>query len=73
MPYIKESFSIDTPLRAYEFLRQNLHLNMAEAQRYINKGRVFYEGQVLTQKNKILQNCVQVLMFKPDSLGLKPL
>lgn len=73
MPYIKESFRIDTPLRAYEFLRQNLHLNMAEAQRYINKGKVFYEGQVLTQKNKILQNCVQVLMFKPDSLGLKPI
>lgn len=73
MPYIKESFSIATPLRAYEFLMRNLHLNMADAQRYINKGRVFYEGQVLTQKNQILQNCAQVLVFKPDSLGLKPL
>ncbi|MBX7491200.1 RluA family pseudouridine synthase [Helicobacter sp. Faydin-H64] len=52
---------------------QNLNLNIADAQRYINKGKVWYKGKVLQEKTKILSDCVQVLVFKPDSIGLKPL
>ncbi|TLD81287.1 RluA family pseudouridine synthase [Helicobacter sp. MIT 11-5569] len=52
---------------------QNLHLNMADAQRYINKGKVRYKGEILQEKAKLLHDCVQVLVFKSDSVGLKPL
>lgn len=73
MPYIYKEFIINSPTKAYTFLMQNLNLNMADAQRYINKGKVRYKGEVLQEKAKILCDCVQVLVFKPDSIGLKPL
>nr|WP_317381170.1 RluA family pseudouridine synthase [uncultured Helicobacter sp.] len=52
---------------------QQLNLSMAEAQRYINKGRVRYKGVELQEKAKVLSHCVQVLVFEPNSIGLKPL
>lgn len=73
MPYIYEEFVVDSPTKAYKFLMQNLNLNMADAQRYINKGKVRYKGEVLKEKAKILKDSVQVLVFKADSVGLKPL
>lgn len=64
---------VNSPTKAYQFLMQNLNLNMADAQRYINKGKVRYKGEILQEKAKILHDCVQVLVFKSDSVGLKPL
>lgn len=73
MPYIYEEFVVKSPIKAYAFLMQNFNLSMVEAQRYINKGKVLYKGEILQEKAKILRDCVQVLVFKPDPIGLKPL
>ncbi|WP_232086780.1 RluA family pseudouridine synthase [Helicobacter winghamensis] len=73
MPYIYKEFKINSPIKAYAFLMQALNLSMSDAQRYINKGKVRYQGKVLQEKAKVLNDCVQVLIFQPDSIGLKPL
>ena len=48
---------------------------MAQAQSYINKGRVVYAGEILgnNEKNKLLEKEVEVWVFKPHSIGLKPI
>ena len=73
MPFVLERFEIQEPIVAYRFLMNTLNLNMAQSQRYINKGRVIYCGEVLgnNDKNKILDSCVDVLVFKPNRLGIK--
>lgn len=70
-----QKFLIKTPVKAYQFLMQELHLKMPKAQQLINKGRVFYEGKALEnhQKAKILEKSVEVLVFVADYKGLKPL
>ncbi|WP_104722452.1 RluA family pseudouridine synthase [Helicobacter mesocricetorum] len=75
MPFIKQSFPIQTPIKAYQFLMQNLGFSMPKAQSHINKGRVLYKGKPLSnnEKNKILEDCVDIILFKPISKGLKPL
>lgn len=75
MPFVLKEFPIPTPTKAYQFLMQSLHLNMAQSQRYINKGRVIYEGKTLenNEKAKILKNRVCIVVFEPDSMGLKPI
>lgn len=75
MPFVLKEFPIPIPIKAYQFLMQSLHLNMAQSQRYINKGRVIYEGKTLenNEKAKILKNRVCIVVFEPDSMGLKPI
>lgn len=75
MPFVLKEFPIPTPIKAYQFLMQSLHLDMAQSQRYINKGRVIYEGKALgnDEKAKTLKNRVSIVVFEPDSMGLKPI
>lgn len=57
MPFVLKEFPIPKPMKAHQFLMQCLHLNMAQSQRYINKGKVIYEGKPLknNEKAKILE------------------
>ncbi|MDA3969297.1 RluA family pseudouridine synthase [Helicobacter ibis] len=73
MPFILERFYIQEPIKAFRFLMDTLKLSMAQSQRYINKGRVVYNGDILgnNDKNKLLENFVDVLVFKPNRLGVK--
>ncbi len=75
MPFVLKEFPIPKPMKAHQFLMQCLHLNMAQSQRYINKGKVIYEGKPLknNEKAKILEKSVCILIFEADSVGLKPL
>ncbi|CAM2906951.1 RluA family pseudouridine synthase [Helicobacter burdigaliensis] len=75
MSYKEKEFLITKPTKAYQFLKEALGLSMAEAQKYINKGRVIYQNKVLqnNEKNKILEKSVSVLQFSTECKGLKPL
>lgn len=75
MPFIKKKFYIKEPIKAYLFLMRELGLDMAKAQSFINKGRVFYGNKTLgnNEKNKILEKEVEILLFVPQSKGLEPL
>lgn len=75
MSYKEKEFLIAKPTKAYQFLMEILGLNMAEAQKYINKGKVIYQGKPLQnhEKNKILEKSVKVLLFSADCIGLNPI
>ena len=75
MAYFFKEYKIQYPIKAYLFLMKELGFSMAEAQKYINKGKVQYNGQILSnnEKNKMIEKSVNVLTFKSESKGLKPL
>ena len=75
MPFIKKKFYIKEPIKAYLFLMRELGLDMAKAQSFINKGRVFYGNKTLgnNEKNKILEKEVEILLFdKPAKMLIHP-
>lgn len=73
MPFIKESFQISAPQRVIAFLRQILRLSMKEAQKFVDKGRVEQNGEVVRDKTRVLQGEVRVSHFKAADLGIVPI
>lgn len=73
MPFIKESFQIPAPQRVIVFLRQILRISMKDAQRFVDKGRVEQNGEVVRDKTRVLQGEVSVSHFKAADLGIAPI
>lgn len=73
MPFIKESFQIPAPQRVIAFLRQILRISMKDAQRFVDKGRVEQNGEVVRDKTRVLQGEVSVSHFKAVDLGIAPI
>ena len=73
MPFVKESFQISAPQRVIAFLRQILRISMKDAQRFVDKGRVEQNGEVVRDKTRVLQGEVSVSHFKAVDLGIAPI
>ncbi len=73
MPYIKQPFHIEKPTPLYIFLMKNLNLTIGEAQRMIDRARVYYNNKPLLAKNALVSGTIEVVIYKPLSKGLKPL
>jgi len=72
LPYIQKPFRALRPTPAYAFLMDVLGLGMKEAQRYVDRGRVYQDGVVITEKNQRLVGLVDVVVYVPESQGLNP-
>lgn len=72
MPYISKPFRVSRPTPAYAFLMDVLGLGMKEAQRYVDRGRLYQEGVVITEKNQRIVGSVEVVVYEPHSQGLAP-
>ncbi|HIV48954.1 pseudouridine synthase family protein [uncultured Helicobacter sp.] len=72
MPFVREEYTIEQPLRAFVFLVRTLGLSPNAAQRLIDKGRMTQNG-VKVGKAEELQGKVEIAHFVPQDLGLKPL
>lgn len=73
MPFVKQKFHINTPTKATIFLQNNLNLSQKEAQRIIDKGRIFVDGLPFRQKAGILSGDIWMSRFEPKDLGIKPI
>ena len=73
MPFVKETFQIPTPQGVMAFLQQTLHLSQREAQRFVDKGRVAQNGEVVRDKKRILRGEVSVSYFRAVDLGIVPI
>lgn len=71
--YIRKKFKIINNIKAYKFLINEFNLSMNEAQRWIDKKRVYLDGRVLKIKNLDIKGNVEVIFFKPESSKLKPI
>ena len=73
MPFVKETFQIPTPQGVMAFLQQTLHLSQREAQKFVDKGRVAQNGEVVRDKKRILRGEVSVSYFRAVDLGIVPI
>ncbi len=72
MPYIKEKHFIKTPTSAFSFLMSEFGLRMKEAQRWVDRCRLYKDGVCVREKNSKLVGEVEVVVYAPSSRGLKP-
>ncbi len=73
MAFEKVDFFIEKETRAFRIVMDMLGCPMKEAQRYIDKGRLFCEDRVITSKSAPLTGKISLVVFKPNSKGLKPI
>jgi len=71
--YVRKKRQIDDELRAYKFLIDEFGCTMKEAQKWIDKKRVFVDGKILEKKNCMVKGSVEVIVFEPHSSGLLPI
>ncbi len=73
MAYIRKKRQINDEVIAYKFLIDEFDCTMREAQKWIDKKRVFVDGKILQKKNCMIKGCVEVIIFEPQSSGLLPI
>ena len=72
MPYIHKFIAHAQGQKAYEILLQNGY-KMREAQRLIDKGRLFCDGAVVNEKNTLLSGEICLIEYETNPRGLKPI
>jgi len=73
LAYIVKKFLLEKPTPAFRFLMDTFGISMGEAQKTIDRRRVFVEEeQLLTKSARIVGN-ISVVVFEGDSRGLRPL
>ncbi|OBV29347.1 hypothetical protein BKN38_07690 [Helicobacter sp. CLO-3] len=66
MPFIRESFHIDTPIKASRFLTRTLGYTTAQAQKHIDKARLRTPDNAPVQKSQIISGIVWLTHFVDD-------
>lgn len=73
MSFVKQNFYLSSPMKLFLFLMREFGISQAEAQRWIDRGRVRQGGEKILHKSASVQGAIEVLFFAPDSRGLEPL
>jgi len=73
LSYKIKKFHLQRKVKAFKFLLESFDITMKESQRWIDKHRLVCNGQIINQKNFELEGKVEVAVFVPSTLGLKPI
>lgn len=73
MAYVTKKFFLQSPQKTFQCLMQNLDISIDEAQKFIDRKRVKLNGETLHVKNSLICGLVEVSVFEPTPLGLKPI
>ena len=73
MSFEKVDYFIENEVRAFKFVIDMLECSMREAQRYIDKQRLFCEGEVVSQKSLMIKGHISLVRFIPITKGLIPI
>lgn len=73
MAFEKVDFFIENEVRAFRFVMDVLSCPMREAQRYIDKQRLFCEDKIVKGKSDLITGNISLVIFKPNTKGLKPI
>lgn len=72
MAYTLKKFVLEKPTLAFRFLMDTFEIRMGEAQKMIDKRRVFVEGEQLLKKSTVIVGNISVVVFEGESRGLVP-
>jgi len=70
--YIKKSFYSKEKVKIFKFLINTFNIDLKEAQKWIDKGRVFYKGKPVVKKAMSFKGKIDVVVFETVSKELKP-
>ncbi|MFK5881477.1 MAG: RluA family pseudouridine synthase [Sulfurospirillum sp.] len=73
MGYVRKKFQIKKPVKAYVFLIKEFGCGMSEAQKWIDRGRIYENGKLVKIKNSLLLGSIEVIFFEPEPIGLQPI
>lgn len=73
MSYISKKFFLHEPKFAFRFLIDTFGISMGEAQKMIDKKRVFLEDELLVDKGSKIVGNISVIVFEGKSKGLMPI
>jgi 23S rRNA pseudouridine1911/1915/1917 synthase len=72
MGFVVKEFEIKDE-KVLDFLRKNVGLNLREAKRAIDRGRVSVDGEKITNKAQRASGILKCIVFEPNGYGLKPI
>ena len=73
MAYIEKKYFLDKPTLAFRFLMDTFNIRMGEAQKIVDRRRVYVEEELLTKKSALIFGNITVVVFEGESKGMKPL
>jgi len=73
MPFGFDEFIVKEPTIAFRVLMDRYNIELREAQKIIDKGRLICNEKTITTKNERIFGDMKVLRFLPKSRGLKPI
>ena len=72
MGFVKEKFKIEDE-KLLKFLTKIFNINEKDAQKMVNRGRVGLNGKRLKHYNQNYNGILDIIYFKPEPLGIKPI
>ena len=72
MGFVKEKFKIENK-KLLDFLIETFKIDENETKKMVNRGRVALDGERLKHYNKIYKGVLDIIYFKPQPLGIKPI
>ncbi len=73
MPFAFDCFKVEEPTMAFIVILRRYNIELREAQRVIDRGRVICNDKTVTAKNQLISGDIKVLIFKPASRGRSPI
>ncbi len=73
MAYTVKKFLLKEPTPAFRFLMDAFGVSMGEAQKIIDKRRVFVENEQLLKKSSLISGNISVVVFEGEAKGLLPI
>ena len=73
MAFEKINFYIEKETKAFKVVMDKLSCSMREAQRYIDKQRLYCEDKVVSSKSLCIKGKISLVIFKPNPKGLTPI
>lgn len=72
MAYTLKKFVLEKPTLAFRFLMDTFDISMGEAQKMVDKRRVFVEEEQLLKKSALIVGNIGVVVFEGNPKGLLP-
>jgi len=73
LPFVLKDFFAPKRIKAFLFLIRELGITQRDAQRYIAKGRIFIDGEMMNDPAGDVEGLFQCVLFEPVSRGIAPL
>ncbi|WP_345979989.1 RluA family pseudouridine synthase [Sulfurimonas sp. HSL3-2] len=72
MPFIIKKFHLEEKQKAFLFLIREIGCSQSEAQRFIARGRLFSNGDLVLKDKEEISGDIEFITFEPITKGLKP-